>query len=297
MRAAWRLANALGCNLIPTSIDRVPRCEWAGLAGPTSPPLDVPTLKQWRDLEAAELARGREVLAWALLPGSGRLAVLDSDSAEWTARLLERQPTPLVVRSPTPGRAHLYYRWPDGVDLSSRDAVAGPGTYELKARARTIHAPGSLHHKRAGRYACSLPPEEQVPGLRARLPVIDLAAVEDDAREAKAGRPEFARDEWEIDRWSEGGEGERRWAAYLAATPPAGRGARQQTLYRIACRAGDFGLPLPAALPGLLAWAATCAPPLPAEEARGALERAYRNRAGAIGSDLGPDGSGIEVDL
>lgn len=300
MRAAWRLAHALGVNLIPTTIDRVPLVEgWPGWALPGSPRMGRDAremLARWRDAEAADRERGRERMAWALLPGSARIAVLDSDSAGWTERLLARQPTPLVVRSPTPGRAHLYYRWPEGVDLASRDAVAGAGTYDLKARARTIHAPGSLHHKRRGRYSCSLPPEEQVPGLRDRLPELDLALVEEDAR-LRPG----ARDEWRVDggedRWSEGGEGERRWAAYLRATPHASTGSRQQTLYRLACRAGDLGLPLPSARPGLLEWAAACSPPLEPDEVEGALRRAYQNRKSAVGHELAPGAGGIVVDL
>lgn len=297
MRTAWRLAHALGCNLIPTTIDRVPLVEhYAGLASPGAPRIDVPTLTRWRDAEAADLARGRETTAWALLPGSARVVVLGGDSAEWTARLLARQPTPLVVRSPTPGRAHLYYRWPEGVDISPKCNVAGADTYDMKARGATIHAPGSLHHRRQGRYVCELPVEEQVPGLRDRLPVLDLAAVQEDIRAASAGRPEYQRSDWDWDRWSEDGEGERRWAAYLRATPPATRGARQSTLYRIANKAGDLGLPEPVARPGLLAWAAECVPPLERDEVLGALARAYLNRKSAIGSDLAPDARGIIVD-
>lgn len=302
MRAAWRLARALSdgdkpCNLMPTSPDRVPRLDgWPGWALPHSPRLEAEALIRWRAIELRDLDRGRESLAWALLPGSVRVVVIDSDAAEWTERWLERQPTPLVVRSPTRGRAHLYYRWPDSVDLGSRDGVAGAGTYDLKARARSIHAPGSLHWRRAGRYVCSLPEAEQVPGLRERLPVLDLAFVEEDAR-LRPG----ARDEWRCDlgeeRWDDTGEGARRWAAYLRGVPPATSGARQSTLIRLARKAGDLGLPEPSARAGLLEWAASCQPPLDRDEALGALRRAYLTRRSPVGSDLAPDAGGVIVDL
>lgn len=285
MRAAHRLARALGCNIVPTTIDRVPLVEgWGGFALPSSPRLDAPTLRAWRDRELADLSRGVERMAWGLLPGSGRVVVLGGDSEEWTERLMERQPTPLVVRSPTPGRAHLYYRWPDGVDVSTRVNVAGPDSYDLKARGATCHLPGSLHRSRAGRYVCSLPPEEQVPGLRDRLPVLDLALVEEDAR--AAGRGAREREEWDWDAWDEDGSGARRWAAYLRATPPATQGGRQARLIALAMRAGDFGVTEPTARPGLLAWAATCTPPLDPEEVKDALRRAYLARRSPIGTEL-----------
>lgn len=287
MRAAWRLARALGCNLIPTTIDRVPLVEgWPAWNFPGAARLDAATLARWRDAELDDLRRGREVKAWALLPGSGRVVVLGADSAEWTERLMERQPTPLVVRSPTPGRAHLYYRWPDGADVSSRVNVAGPDSYDIKARGATCHLPGSLHRSRAGRYVCSLPPEEQVPGLRDRLPVLDLALVEEDAREhAQARRPSMV-DERIEDAWDEDGSGARRWAAYLRATPPATQGGRQARLIALAMRAGDFGVAEPVARPGLLAWAATCTPPLDPVEVEDALRRAYLARRSPIGTEL-----------
>ena len=288
MRAAWRLASALGCNIVPTTVEeRRPVVEWAGLAFPGGARLSSATLARWRDAERAALSRGREDTAWALLPGSGRIAVIDADSEEWTTRWLERAPTPLVVRSPSPGRAHLYYRWPEGVDVGKRDRIAGPNTYEIKARGSTVHCPGSLHRTRKGRYTCSLPPEEIVEGLRDRLPELDLAAVEDDVR--ASGRVQVERADWDVDRWSTNGEGERRWAAYLRATPPASRGGRQSKLWAVACRAGDFGVPEPVARPGLLEWASTCIPPLPEAEVLDVLLRAYRTRRTAIGCDLGPE--------
>lgn len=287
MRAAWLLARALGCNFIPTTIDRVPLVEsWAGLALPGAPALDAETLRAWRDEERADLARGVERKAWALLPASGRVAVLGGDSPEWTTKLLARQPTPLVVRSPRPGRAHLYYRWPDGVDVCSKPNVAGVDTYDLKARGGTCHLPGSLHHHRQGRYVCELPADELAPGLRDRLPVLDLAHIEADLRaRGSALRPERAT-EWDLDRWSTDGEGERRYAAYLAATPPPTRGARQATMFRLARKAGDLGVSEPKARPLLLAWAAECVPPLPDAEVVDALRRAYLSRLSPIGSDL-----------
>ena len=293
MQAAHRLARALGCNLLPTEVEsRRPKVrEWAHLHSPWSSRIDAAQLRQWRDAEVEERRRGRERTAWALLPGSGRLAVIDSDSAEWTALWLSRAPTPLVVTSPSPGRAHLWYRWPDGVDLTPRSGPA-PGTYEIKARGSTIHAPGSLHRSRLGRYACSLPASEQVPGLRDRLPVLDLALVEADAEAAGRGRYD-GRGEVDFDRWSEGGEGERRFAAWVAAVPPAGEGSRQSTLYRIAVKAGDFGVTYDRARVLCEAWAASCSPPLPEDEAEGCLRRAYLARRSAVGCALGEDVSGI----
>lgn len=290
MREAWRLARALECNLIPTTVrDRRPYEDWAGLDRPSSPRVDQETLERWVRAEVAELRRGRERTAWALLPGSGRIAVVGCDSAEWTARWLERQPTPLVVTSPSPGRAHLYYRWPDGCDVSTRCNVAGVDSYDLKGRGGTIHAPGSLHRSGRGRYETrGLDVGEIVPGLRDRLPALDLALVEADA--AAAGKRKFEGDgRCDFDRWSQDGEGERRFAAYVAGVPPAGQGARQSTLYKLAGRAGDFGVLPQFAAPLLREWSAACSPPLPETEAVECLERAYRNRQSAIGCDLGED--------
>lgn len=300
MRAAYRLARALGCNIMPTSLEREPYlAAWPGWNYPDSTRcwLEVDMMRRWREREARELRAGREQTAWALLPGSGRIVVVDCDGAGWAERWLERLPTPLVVRSPTPGRAHLYYREPDGVDVGSRGDVAGKDTYEIKARgAGSIHAPGSLHHRRQGRYACSLPPEEQVQGLRERLPVLDLAIVGEDER-LRPGRPDAWRCDHGEERWDTTGEGARRWAAYLKATPSAQSGGRQKTLFRLARKAGDFGQDFAAALPGLLAWAAACEPPLEDEDVRGALRRAYDTRVSQTGCDLTPEAEDITVDV
>lgn len=305
MRAAWRLAKALGCNIVPTTVEgRVPLFDgWGCFAYPGCVRIDTATMTQWRDLERAQLqpdpqralAANGDRIAWALLPGSGRIVVLGGDSEEWTNRLLERQPTPLVVRSPTPGRAHLYYRWPEGVDIGPKTNVAGKDTYDMKGRGSTIHCPGSLHKSRRGRYVCDLPISEQVIGLRERLPTLDLAAVEEDARAAGKGPTE--RPDWDFDRWSIGGEGERRWQAYLKSTPPQTRGGRQSKLWALACRAGDLGLPEPAARPGLLAWAAECVPPLPEAEVVDVLLRAYRTRKTAIGCELSRIVEPLTIDL
>jgi hypothetical protein len=291
MREAWRLAFALGCNLIPTTIrERRPYEDWAGLDRPSSPRVDQETLERWVRAEAAEIQRGRERTAWALLPGSGRVAVVGCDSAEWTARWQLRAPTPLVVVSPSAGRAHLYYRWPDGCDVSTRCNVAGVDSYDLKGRGGTIHAPGSLHRSGRGRYAIAgLSEGEICEGLRDRLPVLDLALVEADA--ATAGRRKYEASEGacDFDRWSQDGEGERRFAAYVAGVEPAGQGARQSTLYKLAGKAGDLGVTPQFAAPLLREWCARCSPPLPETEAVECLERAYRNRLSAIGCDLGED--------
>ena len=294
LRVALRFANALGVNLIPTSIDRRPQVDWAGLAHPAAPRIDRATLRGWVRREQAELAAGRvDAPAWALLPGSGRYAVLDVDDPALIPRLLRvHGETPMLVRSPNAGRAHLWYRWPDlpGFDLQSRGSVLGKDTYELKARGATIHAPGSLHHHRRGRYACDLPLDEVAPGLGARLPELDVAAF---AADWASIREPVDLDAHFGDRWSTDGEGERRYAAYLERVGVVGRGSRQATLYRLCSKAGDLGLPLNVARPMLLAWAAQCDPPVPAEDAKGGLARAYHNRRSPIGCDLVGDGSDL----
>jgi hypothetical protein len=295
LRVALRFAQALGVNLIPTSIDRRPQVDWAGLAHPAAPRIDRATLGQWVRREQAELAAGRvDARAWALLPGSGRYAVFDVDDPALVPHLLRvHGETPMVVRSPNAGRAHLWYRWPDlpGIDLASRGKILGPDTYELKARGATIHAPGSMHHHRRGRYACDLQISEIVPGLGARLPEVDLAAVAADW--ASAHEPVEVADRWGKDRWSTDGEGERRFAAYVERVGGTGRGSRQSTLYRLCSKAGDLGLPLNVARPMMLAWAEQCEPPVPAEDVKGGLARAYQNRRSPIGCDLVGDGSDL----
>lgn len=288
LRTALRFAHALGVNLIPTSLARVPQVEgWSRYAHQAAPRIDEATLGRWVRREVADLAARRtERVAWALLPGSGRYAVLDVDDPALVPRLLRvHGDTPLVVTSPNVGRAHLWYRWPDlpGMCLASRGSVLGPGSYDLKAERATIHAPGSLHHSGRGRYVASLRPDEVVPGLRDRLPEIDLAAIASDYEEA---HPPVDLDSHFGDRWSKDGEGERRLAAYLEAIGPVGKGRRQQTLFRVCSKAGDLGLPLPAARPLVLAWAALCEPPIPADDARGALARSYQSRRSPIGCDI-----------
>ena len=285
MRAALRLARALDCNFIPTTIQRVPLVEgWADWHLPGTPArIDRETLELWAAMVRERGARGQET-AWGLLPSSGRVAVLGGDSEEWTERLLARQPTPLVVRSPTPGRAHLYYRWPEGRDVATRVNAAGVDTYDLKARGATCHMPGSLHKSQRGRYVCDLPLEEIVPGLRERLPVLDLALVEADRVERRAV-------EWRDSVVGEAllstdGAGERRLRGYLSKVEPPRRGARENTLFRLGHKAGDFGLDEPRAQALLLPWAARCSPPMGDDEAREVVKRAYLTRYLPIGCDL-----------
>lgn len=85
------------------------------------------------------------------------------------------------------------------------------------------------------------------------------------------------------------GRGRQRRAALgrLPALDPAREPGRPAgPAIALAMRAGDFGVTEPTARPGLLAWAATCTPPLDPVEVEDALRRAYLARRSPIGTEL-----------
>lgn len=297
---AAHLARALGANVIPCTVrERRPLVRWAALHSPGSPRLSAETLAAWGRSAAEREERG-EPTAWAILPGSARLAVIDCDRPSALAGLIERfGETPLVVRSPTPGRAHLWYRWPDGADVGKVDEAALGGAYSIKARGAMIHAPGSLHRSGTGFYRCDLPPREWVAGLAAALPPLDLAEVERD----RVGRLDLSGLGSLPPDWADADEAVRRGIAWLRAAGPPEPGGRESKTWRAAMTLGDLGVPEEIALSLIVAWDAEAPVPRGPGAVIETTQRAYARRklpggcrrlptdvvvdAGAIAADLG----------
>jgi hypothetical protein len=273
LEMALHLARALGANLIPCSVDsRRPLVKWSGLHSPGSPRVSEATLAAWGQ-EAARRERDNVPTAWALLPGSARLVALDVDEPAQVGRLLEiHGETPLIVRSPTVGRAHLWYRWPHGTDVGSVSQESLPG-YAVKARGAMIHAPGVLHRSMLGWYRASLPIAEWTPDLVQRLPFLDLAALDEDRRgrmdiDALAGGPEC---------WADEDEAVRRGRAWLQAAEHS-IGGREGKTFHAALTLGDFGVPLPVAERLIVEWDGAAPSPRGAVAVCETVSRAYASR-------------------
>lgn len=275
---ARHFGAALGCNVIPCTVDtRAALVKWAAYNGPGSARVSEGTYTEWAALAASRERRGVPT-AWAVLPGSGRLAAFDVDEPAQVVRLQELHgTTPLVVRSPNAGHAHLYFQWPRGADVGSVSQEALPG-YAVKARGSMIHCPGSLHKSGAGWYTASLPPAEWRPGLRDRLPELDMAALDGDRLgrmnlDGLAGRPAS---------WAAETEAVRRGVAWLATAEHA-VGGRENKTYHAAHALGDFGVPLEIAERLIIEWDGRAAQPRGAVAVSETVRRAYGSRRLAAG--------------
>lgn len=272
---AHYLAQALGANMIPCAVDtRRPLVRWADLHSPGSPRLSRETLGQWL---GEALRREREdgvPTSWALLPGSARLVALDVDEPAQVERLQDLHgETPLIVRSPTVGRAHLWYRWPHGTDVGSVSQESLPG-YAVKARGAMIHAPGSLHRSMLGWYDTTLPREEWThPDLVRRLPFLNLAALDEDRR----GRMDMGALVGGPESWAGEDEAIRRGRAWLAAAEHS-MGAREGKTFHAAMTLGDFGVPLAVAERLICEWDAAAPSPRGAVAVSETVSRAYAAR-------------------
>lgn len=288
---ARHLARALGVNVIPCDVaSRMPLVKWADLHSPGSRRVTEAEFAEWARL-AAERERRGVPTAWQLLPGSGRLVALDVDDPAAVDRLLEiHGETPLMVRSPTPGRAHLWYRSPFGVDLGGIAEAALGGAYAVKARGSAIHAPGSLHRSGRGWYRASLPVSEWTADLGDRLPVLDLAAIDAD----RVGRLSA---DWADAAESIAGdvEGERRGRAWLARAEHL-TGSRETRTFRAAMSLGDLGLRLELAERLLVEWDAHGGNPRGAADTAETVRRAYACRRAPVGCRRGIDSSPLDAD-
>ena len=270
---ARHIARALGVNVIPCEVtSRKPLVQWARWHSPGSPRITEAEHAYHASL-AAERERRGVPTSWALLPGSGRLVGLDVDDAAQVERLIEiHGETPLVVRSPTPGRAHLWYRSPFGVDLGCVSQEALPG-YAVKARGGMIHAPGSIHRGGRGWYRASLPVSEWTADLGDRLPVLDLAAVDAD----RAGRLDFDAFGNVPESWADETEADRRGRAWLAQAEHV-MGGREGKTFHAAMTLGDFGVRVELAERLIVAWDAAGPSPRGAVDTCETVRRAYASR-------------------
>ena len=273
--AAVHLATALGCNVIPCSVEeRRPLVKWAPLHSPRSARISRETLLAWGSV-AEQREREGVPTAWALLPGSGRYAVIDCDRAGTLDELLERfGRTPLIVRSPVAGHAHLWYRWPHGADIGGVAEGATRLGYGVKARGNMIHAPHSLHRSGVGWYTSDLPPAEWTAGLGERLPIFDLEALDADRigrldLDGLAGLPED---------WAGEDEAARRGIAWLRAAGAPVPGERESKTWRAAMSLGDLGVPEAMAARLIVAWDAEGQQPRGAIEVLDTVTRAYARR-------------------
>lgn len=289
---AAHLARALNANLIPCEVGtRRPLVRWAALHSPGSARLSLETLAEWA-AHAAERERAGKATAWAVLPGSARLLAFDVDEPEQVPRLLEiHGPTPLIVRSPTPGRAHLWYRWPAGTDVGCVGQEALPG-YAVKARGGMIHAPGSLHRSGLGFYRAELHPSEWTAELAGRLPEADLAAIDAD----RVGRLDLGALAGLPESWAGADEAERRGIAWLRAAGPPEPGGRENKTWRAAMTLGDLGVPEDVALRLIVAWDAEGPAPRGAAEASDTARRAYARRRLPGGVRRLPDGGEVDAE-
>ena len=276
-------------NFIPCRLDKSPLVrEWRHLsaAGLRSPRLTSYELNQmrWRS------ARDDRPAAYAILPGSAGLVVVDVDDPALVPALLRLYgDTPVRTLTPS-GGVHLYYLAPadpeaeDGAArVTSRTAVRGPRTYDVKAAGSMCHMPGGESH--SGRYEATPLLRDFAPGeLRAMLPTFPVAAYEGDWQ---AHHPEA---EWtpQGDRaddfvLADGPEARAFWAEAVADIGPAEVGERHDKARRLALRLGDRGCPEEVALELLREWNARNASPEPDDRARAVVRDAYATRRSALG--------------
>lgn len=293
-RAFARALGPQGANVIPCSVpERRPLVKWAHLHAPGSPRIAEDCYLEWL-AEAERRERAGEPTAWQVLPGSVRCAVLDVDKPEAMPAILERfGDTPLKVFSPTPGRAHLWYRWPPGMDVGSVAETALGGAYAVKARGAAIHAPGSLHRNGTGWYRCSIPAGEWAGAdLRDRLPNLDLAALDED----RVGRLDLGALSGLPEEWAGEDEAERRAIAWLRVAGPPLPGEREQKTWRAAMTLGDLGVREPQAVRLIVAWDSESMVPRGPVEAADTVTRAYERRRLPGGCRRVAHGGDIDAD-
>jgi len=288
---ARHLGRALGCNVIPCDVEtRAALVKWARWHSPGSPRVTEDEFREWAAMAASRERRGVRT-AWQVLPGSGRLVALDVDDAAQIDRLQELHgETPLVVRSPTPGHAHLWYRWPVGVDLGCVSQESLPG-YAVKARGGAIHAPGSVHKAGVGFYRASLPPREWTADLPARLPHLDLAALDAD----RVARLDFDAYGNVPESWADETEADRRARAWLEQAEHV-VGGREGKTFHAAMTLGDFGVRLELAERLIVAWDARAPQPRGATDTCETVRRAYASRRLPPGCRRVAHGADIDAD-
>lgn len=244
----------------------------------------------------ARYAKRSGIEAWATLPGALGVVVLDVDAPHLLGRALDRYgETPVYVTTPS-GGYHLYYRAGDDAP-SSFVGVLGPGTYDVKSRGGTSHAPGTRRPD-GKRYVAHAPgldddgtlivgtrPALPAGALYSLLPVFPADVLEEEwtAHHPAGsdmpcdGEPRYATTPGEVDAIR----------AYMRAAGPAIalQGGHEHTR-KLLKKIGDLGASEALALQLALEWDETNEGPWGELEIRKKVRDAYRKRMSPIGWKL-----------
>lgn len=291
-------------NFVACRLDKSPMGLWRHLSseGLKSPRIGYGELvRHWQWSSGAKAPP-----AYAILPGSSGLVVVDVDDPALVPDMLALYgDTPIRTRTPS-GGMHLYYLAPadnspeaeavGGVaHVSSRTAVRGPGSYDVKAAGAMCHAPGGA--SLVGDYTSDHAGHRYEPGeLRAMLPTFPLEKYEADWLAHHPGA------DWEP-------EGQRAddfilaphdmvlvnfttgecaaaldtWGDLIDFIGPAIPGERHDKARRLALNLGDRACPEADALELMREWNAANPSPESDEWVRAHVRDAYRTRRSALG--------------
>ena len=287
-------------NFIPCRLDKSPLVrEWRHLsaAGIKSPRLTSHEI--WR----MERRAGREdrPAAYAILPGSAGLVVVDVDRADLVEPLLELYgDTPVRTLTPS-GGVHLYYLAPEDPDspdgvaaVVSRTGVRGPKTYDIKAAGAMAHMPGGESFSglyRASVDTCGLERGE----LRALLPTFPVERYREDWSHHHEGAdwtPQGDRADDFVLGPSHPLAGGRTaadlWDDAIELIGQAREGERHDKTRRLALNLGDRGCAEEQAIEILREWNSANAPPATQDEIERWAREAYRSRRSALGCRAWP---------
>ena len=249
--------------------------------------LEAQPTQLWQDWARYAVRTG--VTAWAVLPGSLGVVVVDVDAPHMLGALLDLYgETPVYVETPS-GGTHLYYRAADLVPL--RTGVRGPGSYDVKSIGGTAHAPGSLHPN-GGAYIPRAPgltslivdghPTLETGSLYTLLPDFPTAvlATEWDKYHQRRGDlptdgdPQYVSDPQDIESLR----------AYMRAAGPAisGRGGHTHT-FNLLMKIGDLGASEDLALTLAGEWDDRNEPPWGQDAIAEKVKDAYRSRSSCVG--------------
>lgn len=304
-------------NFIPCRLDKSPLVrEWRHLsaAGLKSPRLTSAEL--WA-MEGRAASPDRAPAAYAILPGSAGLVVVDVDDAAILPAVIALYgDTPVQVSTPS-GGTHLYYlapddpESPDGVAcVTSRTGVRGPKTYDVKAAGGMAHMPGGESFN--GRYTASIDLRDFARGeLRAMLPVFDAGKYARDwaaHHEGGEWQPQGDRADDLLllpeDGLIDGRSALDLWEEALELIGQAGEGERHDKTRRLALNLGDRACPEDVALEILREWNRGNNPPASDDEVVRWVREAYRTRRSALGCRAwahlpaegdAPEADGVEV--
>ena len=287
-------------NFIPCRLDKSPLVrEWRHLsaAGVKSPRLTSHEIWQM------ERRAGREdrPAAYAILPGSAGLVIVDVDDPAMVDALVELYgDTPIRTHTPS-GGTHLYYlapedpESPDGIAaVVSRTWVRGPKTYDVKAAGAMAHMPGG--ESLSGLYRASVDTYGLERGeLRAALPVFPVERYREDWSHHHEGAdwsPQGDRaDDFVLGPahpLADGRTAADLWDDAIELIGQAREGERHDKTRRLALNLGDRGCSEEQAIEILREWNAANAPPATQDEVERWAREAYRSRRSALGCRAWP---------